>query len=113
MFEAFSFQTLLDYDIDGVIATNTLIDKPELKEQALQNEQGGLSGQPIFDRATHVVTELKKYLQSKIPIIGLGGIMNGQNAKEKLEAGADLIQIYTGLVYRGPQLIKEIINETL
>jgi dihydroorotate dehydrogenase len=97
-------------DLDGIIATNTTIDRSGLRESAASLEKignGGLSGAPVLNRSTEVV----KYIRSKnkkIPIVAVGGILSGEDALEKLKAGADLIQIYTGLVYRGPALIKEI-----
>ena len=93
--------------IDGVIATNTTISREAVKSHPLGNEAGGLSGAPLTDHATEVIKILRAALDDSIPIIGAGGIMNGGHAKAKVEAGADLVQIYSGLVYRGPALIKE------
>ncbi len=97
-------------NLDGIIATNTTIDRSGLVENQSSLERignGGLSGAPVFNRSTEVV----KYIRSKnkkIPIVAVGGILSGADALEKIKAGADLVQIYTGLVYRGPALIKEI-----
>ena len=97
--------------IDGVIATNTTISRsnlkePETKVQAIGN--GGLSGQPLTNRATEVIRYLHQKSNGKLIIIGVGGIASAKDAKEKLEAGASLVQIYTGLIYEGPALIRKI-----
>lgn len=97
--------------IAGVIATNTTIARAPLDTDATQVEaigNGGLSGQPLKDRATEVIRYLKTNTNGQMEIIGVGGIASAADAKEKIEAGADLIQIYSGMVYQGPKLIKEI-----
>lgn len=97
--------------IDGVIATNTSIDRTNLKadpKQLLDIGNGGLSGQPIKDKSTSVIKYLAEKSNKAFPIIGVGGIHSAADTLEKLEAGADLIQIYTGFIYEGPKLIKEI-----
>ena len=97
--------------IDGVIASNTSIDRTGLKATKDKLEQignGGLSGQPIKDKSTKVIKYLADKSNKAFPIIGVGGIHSAKDAIEKLEAGADLIQIYTGFIYEGPKLIKEI-----
>lgn len=95
--------------IDGVIATNTTITRPDLKSDFLKSEEkGGLSGLPLRDRSTQVVRFLAEKSEFAFPIIAVGGIMSAEDALEKLEAGADLVQIYTGFVYEGPILIKRI-----
>ena len=97
-------------NLDGLIATNTTIERGGLKaSQEMLDEigAGGLSGAPVFERSTEVI----KYLRSKnkeIPIIAVGGIISGEDAVAKLHAGANLVQVYSGLVYKGPGLIKEI-----
>lgn len=99
--------------IDGIIATNTTIERRNLKSHAiLLEEAGGLSGQPLKDRSTEVIRFLAEKSNKAFPIIGVGGIHSEQDALEKLEAGADLIQLWTGFVYEGPGLIKRI-NEAL
>lgn len=92
----------LQEKIDGVIATNTTIQHNE--------ETGGLSGKPLAHRSTKIIKELNQYLQNKIPIIGCGGIFTADDAKEKLDAGAQLLQIYTGLIYQGPSIIKRLLK---
>jgi len=95
--------------IDGVIATNTTIERKNLKSDLVQTEeQGGLSGKPLKDRSTHVVRFLAEKSGKAFPIIGVGGIHSPEDALEKLEAGADLVQLYTGFIYEGPSLVKRI-----
>ena len=101
--------------IDGVIASNTSVSRDGLKtsKEALETiGKGGLSGQPIKDKSTKVIEYLAKKSHKAFPIIGVGGIHSAKDALEKIEAGADLVQIYTGFIYEGPQLIKAI-NKTL
>ena len=93
--------------IDGVIATNTTISRTELKSNK-QNEVGGLSGKPLKNKSTEVIRFLHEKSNAGFPIIGVGGIHSAQDALDKLEAGACLIQLYTGLIYEGPKLIAEI-----
>jgi len=98
-----------DTNIDGVIATNTTIARNELKSEAsLVEESGGLSGKPLTSRSTEVIRFLAEKSNKAFPIIGVGGIHSSEDALEKLAAGADLIQLYTGFIYEGPALIKKI-----
>lgn len=101
---------LLEFEIDGVIATNTTIARDKIAGHPLANEAGGLSGAPVKDPSTQVVRGLAAQLQGKIPIIAAGGILSADDAQEKLAAGASLVQVYTGLIYRGPQLIADIVK---
>ena len=96
--------------IDGIIAANTTTHRPTLRSK-YQNEEGGLSGAPLAERSNDVIRHIRKSAGDSIPIIGVGGIMNADDAQRKLDAGANLVQIYTGLVYRGPGLIRQIVNE--
>jgi dihydroorotate dehydrogenase len=96
--------------IDGVAATNTTVSRDPVAGHALSGEVGGLSGAPLRDAATKVITALYQNLQDEIPIIGIGGIHNADSAVEKFDAGAKLIQLYTGLIYRGPALVGEILR---
>ncbi len=98
---------LVRHSVDGVIATNTTIERDEVKGLPHGDETGGLSGRPLRARATAVVARLARALDGALPIIGVGGILSGADAKEKIDAGATLIQIYTGLIYRGPDLVAE------
>lgn len=102
--------TLLRYRIDGVIATNTTIQREIIKNLPHADEAGGLSGAPVRDMATQLIRQLKAELGNDIPIIGVGGIMNRMDAQEKIEAGASLVQILSGMVYRGPALVKECVK---
>lgn len=96
-------------EIDGVIATNTTISREGLKSDVvLMNETGGLSGKPLTNRSTEVIRFLAEKSNKAFPIIGVGGIHSVEDALEKLDAGADLIQLYTGFIYEGPKLIKDI-----
>lgn len=103
--------TLLANNIDALIATNTTLSKNEVKHFNFGYEIGGLSGEPIKALSTQVISEFYKYLQDEIPIIGVGGISSGKDAREKLEAGAVLVQVYSGLIYQGPGLVNQILKE--
>ncbi|WP_185230355.1 quinone-dependent dihydroorotate dehydrogenase [Teredinibacter franksiae] len=102
--------TLLKHNFDAVIATNTTISREGVEHSVFASEAGGLSGSPVRDKATHVIRTLAEHLQGKMPIIGVGGIMTGEDAAEKLQAGASLVQLYTGFIYRGPELVAEAAN---
>ena len=99
--------------IAGIIATNTTIDKSGLKNDALKTEAGGLSGAPLTKRATEVIRYLATKSNHSFPIIGVGGIHSAKDALEKIKAGASLVQLYTGFIYEGPGLIKEINKKIL
>ena len=98
---------LLRHQIDGVIATNTTITRDAVKGMHHGEEAGGLSGAPVFALSNQVIRGLKAELGDALPIIGVGGIFSGQDAQAKLDAGAALVQIYSGLIYRGPALVRE------
>jgi dihydroorotate dehydrogenase len=104
-------EVLLHTGIDGVICSNTTIDHAAVADDPHGNEVGGLSGKPLFDRSTAVLTGMHRRLQGRIPLIGVGGILDGSDAAEKMEMGASLVQLYSGLIYRGPPLIAECVNE--
>ncbi|MSQ57994.1 MAG: quinone-dependent dihydroorotate dehydrogenase [Limnohabitans sp.] len=91
----------------GIIATNTTIDKQSVQHLQHAQETGGLSGSPVFEKSNRIIQQLRQTLGPQIPIIGVGGILSGSDAVEKIKAGADLVQIYTGLIYKGPTLITE------
>lgn len=103
-------EVLLDCEMDGLIATNTTLDKSAVASLEHGVEQGGLSGQPLTERSTEVIRLFHQHLGKRIPIIGVGGIMSAQDAMAKLQAGAALVQIYTGFIYAGPQLIKDCVQ---
>lgn len=98
---------LLRHQLDGVIATNTTITRDAVKGLTHGEEAGGLSGAPVFELSNQVVRGLKAELGDALPIIGAGGILSGANARAKVQAGASLVQLYSGLIYRGPTLVTE------
>ena len=104
---AFIAQTLKKNQIDGVIATNTTIAREAVAHLPHGQETGGLSGAPVFEASNRVIKQLRSALGPSFAIIGVGGVTSGAQAAAKIEAGADLVQIYTGLIYRGPELVKE------
>jgi len=98
---------LVKHRIDAVIATNTTISRAGVEGVPRADEAGGLSGRPLREQSTAVIRTLAKTLDGALPIIGVGGILRGADAKEKIDAGASLVQLYTGLIYRGPDLVAE------
>ena len=103
-------RVLGDLGVDGVIATNTTVARIAIQGARRANEQGGLSGEPLMGRATAVLRRLRTRLPESIPMIGVGGILHGADAATKMAAGASLVQLYTGLIYRGPALIGECVD---
>ncbi len=103
-------QCLLKHKLDGVIATNTTVARAGVAGLRHAAEAGGLSGAPLRDVSTGVIRKLARLLEGRVPIIGVGGVMSAADARAKLAAGASLVQIYTGFIYRGPQLINEILR---
>lgn len=101
---------LIEQEIDGVIATNTTLSRVGVEQLPHGNEQGGLSGRPVREISTRTIRSLAQALGGKLPIIGVGGIGNGESAAEKIAAGASLVQVYTGFIYRGPDLIGEAVQ---
>ena len=102
-------EVILESDIDGVIATNTTLSREGLKSQGkITIEAGGLSGKPLKERSTEVIRYIASKSNNAFPIIGVGGIQTAKDAIEKLEAGASLVQVYTGFIYEGPALVKKI-----
>jgi dihydroorotate dehydrogenase len=99
---------LMQHQIDGVIATNTTLARDAVKGMQHAEETGGLSGAPVKNQSTIVIQQLSKQLQGALPIIGVGGILSGADAVEKIAAGASLVQVYSGLIYKGPALVREI-----
>jgi dihydroorotate dehydrogenase len=97
--------------IDGLICTNTTIDRTAVAGDPHGHEAGGLSGKPLFARSTDVLRGMRGRLGDRLPIIGVGGILDGSDAAEKLDAGATLVQVYSGLIYRGPRLVAECVDE--
>lgn len=99
---------LIQFEIDGVIVTNTTLQRHDLKQEKHVKEEGGLSGKPLFQPSTEVIRQIYSQVGDALPIVAVGGIFNSADAKAKFTAGAKLIQLYTGLIYRGPTLINEI-----
>jgi dihydroorotate dehydrogenase len=104
-------EVLLAAQVDGVICTNTTIDHGAVADDPLGNETGGLSGRPLLAKSTQVVQGMRRRLGDRVAIVGVGGILEGGDAAEKLDAGASLVQLYSGLIYRGPALVAECVNE--
>ena len=101
---------LLEFGLDAIIATNTTVSRTAVANLEHGNEAGGLSGAPVRAASTEVIKTLKARLGNDLPIIGVGGILSGQDAQEKVSAGASLVQIYSGLIYKGPDLVSECIS---
>jgi dihydroorotate dehydrogenase len=99
---------LMQHQIDGVIATNTTLSREAVNGMQHGDETGGLSGGPVRNQSTIVIQQLSKQLQGALPIIGVGGILTGADAVEKIAAGASLVQVYSGLIYQGPKLVHDI-----
>jgi dihydroorotate dehydrogenase len=99
--------TLKRHGMDGVIATNTTISRDAVKGLAHAEETGGLSGSPVLGASNRVIAQLRAGLGSRFPILGVGGVLSAEDALTKVRAGADVVQIYTGLIYRGPRLVTE------
>ena len=101
---------LLRHKVDGVIATNTTISREGVDHLPHGREAGGLSGRPVFERSTRIVHQLATILNGRLAIIACGGIFNPDDAARKMDAGASLVQIYSGLIYRGPQLVQDLVR---
>ncbi len=104
---------LLEYDVEGVIATNTTLGRSGVQDSPLKDQAGGLSGAPLSKKSTEVIRHLCQTLAGRIPVIGVGGITDGSDVIEKLAAGAVLVQIYTGFIYRGPDLIADSVKAAI
>jgi dihydroorotate dehydrogenase len=100
-------KALVAHSVDGVIATNTTVSREAVRGLPHAEEAGGLSGEPVFESSNRVIRALRQLLPTRYPIIGVGGILGGRDAQAKIDAGADLVQVYTGLIYRGPALVRE------
>ena len=104
---------LVKHGMDGAIATNTTVSREGIEGSPVAKEAGGLSGAPLRTRSTAAVRALCAALEGRLPVIGVGGILSAQDALEKLDAGASLVQIYTGFIYRGPELVREIVEAVI
>ncbi|GAA3930640.1 quinone-dependent dihydroorotate dehydrogenase [Luteimonas lutimaris] len=103
-------RVLGDMRVDGVVATNTTVSRIAVQEDPLARETGGLSGGPVMNKSTAVLRMLRTRLPESIPLVGVGGILSGADAAKKMAAGASLVQLYTGLVYRGPGLVGDCVE---
>ncbi|WP_180027609.1 quinone-dependent dihydroorotate dehydrogenase [Acinetobacter sp. YH16032] len=101
---------LIQFKIDGLIVTNTTLSREGVENLAHGDEAGGLSGAPVFEKSTQCLSAFSKLLQGQIPLIGVGGILSGDQAATKQQTGAQLVQIYSGLIYKGPKLIKDCVQ---
>ena len=106
-------EVIIKYKIDGIIISNTTDKNREKLLDVKKNEVGGLSGQPIKNISTDLIKKFHKELNKKITIIGTGGVDSGKSAFEKITAGANVIQLYTGMIYKGPSIAKEIKKELI
>ncbi|MCL9676250.1 quinone-dependent dihydroorotate dehydrogenase [Acinetobacter sp. ACZLY 512] len=106
----FIAEQLITFKIDGLIVTNTTLSRDGVENLAFGNEAGGLSGAPVFEKSTACLRQFAEVLNGQIPLIGVGGITQGEHAVAKKEAGATLVQIYSGLIYTGPELVKQCVS---
>jgi len=106
----FIAKQLIQFKIDGLIVTNTTLSREGVENLKHGNEAGGLSGAPVFEKSTACLAAFAKVLNGQIPLIGVGGILSGEQAVAKQQAGASLVQIYSGLIYTGPALVKDCID---
>ena len=106
----FIAKQLIQFKIDGLIVTNTTLSREGVENLKHGNEAGGLSGAPVFEKSTACLAAFSKALQGQVPLIGVGGILSGEQAVAKQDAGASLVQIYSGLIYTGPTLIKDCVD---
>ena len=104
-------EVALAHPLDGLIISNTTLSRTNLLNQVEAKEMGGLSGAPIFERSTIVLAKMRQRLGKAMPLIGVGGVDSGETALTKIKAGADLVQLYTGMIYRGPTVPKDIVKE--
>ncbi|MCO8044119.1 quinone-dependent dihydroorotate dehydrogenase [Acinetobacter bohemicus] len=107
---AFIAKQLLQYKIDGLIVTNTTLSREGVEGLAYAEEAGGLSGAPVFEKSTACLAAFAGILKGQIPLIGVGGILSGADAVAKKQAGASLVQVYSGLIYTGPKLVKDCVD---
>jgi dihydroorotate dehydrogenase len=102
---------IVESGLDGIIATNTTISRDTVEGHPIANEDGGLSGAAVTEMSTRIIAAIAEHLDGALPIIGVGGIMGPQDARDKLDAGATLLQVYTGMIYEGPGLVKKILKK--
>lgn len=104
-------EVALQLKIDGIIATNTTLKRPDSLKSKFRQEAGGLSGRPVYELSTNTLGEFYKSTEGKIPLIGVGGVSSGLDAYEKIRSGATLVQLYTAMIYHGPGIVNKIKNE--
>jgi dihydroorotate dehydrogenase len=104
-----ALETIIGENMDGVIATNTTLDRPPLRS-GKAGEAGGLSGAPLRAKSSEIIRYINRQTRGRLPVVGVGGVMQARDAQEKLDAGAVLVQVYTGLIYAGPGLVKTILK---
>jgi dihydroorotate dehydrogenase len=105
-------EALKRHGIEGVVATNTMLGRDGVAGMAQANEAGGLSGAPLLGLSNQITRQLRQALGKDMPIIGVGGVLSGEDARSKIDAGANLVQLYSGLIYRGPELVAEAVRAT-
>ena len=101
---------LIQFEIDGLITTNTTLSRHGVEDYPTSQEAGGLSGSPLSAMSTQILAQFAEQLDDKVALIGVGGIDNGQKAVNKIQAGASLVQLYSGLIYEGPKLIGDCVE---
>lgn len=106
-------QAAVEEGINGIIATNTTLSREAVQNHHKANEAGGLSGKPLTERSTEWVKEIYQEVGDKVPVVGVGGIYTGEDAYQKIRAGASLVQVYTGMIYQGPGIVKQINKKLL
>jgi dihydroorotate dehydrogenase len=102
-------EMMLHHDVDGIIATNTTLSREGVQGLPQASEAGGLSGAPLRERALDMLMKINKYVEGRVPLIASGGIMDAADAQARIDAGASLVQVYTGLIYRGPGLVRDMV----
>lgn len=105
-------EALKHHGVEGVIATNTMLGREGVAGLPQANETGGLSGAPLLEPSNQIIRQLRQMLGKDMPIIGVGGVLSGQDARSKIDAGANLVELYSGLIYRGPELVAEAVRAT-
>jgi dihydroorotate dehydrogenase len=106
-------KTVIEAKVDGLILTNTTLDRPDYLPTAFREQAGGLSGSPLTQKSTDVIRNFYNYTEKKIPIVGAGGVSSAEDAYEKIKAGASLVQLYSALVFHGPDLVPDILSGLL
>lgn len=101
---------LIEFEIDGLIATNTTLSRTGVEDLPHGNEAGGLSGRPVGHLSTQIIKQFHERLEGKLPIIGVGGIDSGDKAVQKIHAGASMVQLYSGMIYKGPRLVQQCVE---